>query len=412
MSHAIRRASTQRTAESQVAAAARRGSPTLLVVVIAYLIFIFLGIPDGMLGVAWPSIQGAFGLALGQMGVLLAASTAGFLLTSFSAGRLITGLGISRLLIIATVLRGAALVGMGLAPSWLFMVSAAFLFGLASGCVDGGLNTYFAMNLSPRLMNWLHASYGLGATFGPILMTTLLSLSLAWRWGYVIVGVLQASLALLIFARADAWQLRSAADSQSTARQLEKVSYRTTLRRPIVWINVMIFFLYSGLEITAGNWSYTLFTEGRGVPVATAGFWVSIYWASFTMGRFVFGIIADRVKPINATRVMIAIGGLAATLIWWNPVDLVSFLALALMGFVMAPIFPLLISTTPTRLGVRDATNAIGFQVAAASVGIAVMPGLAGAIAERTSLEAIPPFMVVATILLFVLHEVAVRKHA
>ena len=161
-----------------------------------------------------------------------------------------------------------------------------------------------------------------------------------------------------------------------------------------------------------GNWSSTLFPEGRGVPVATAGFWVSVYWASFTLGRFVFGIIADSVKPINATRVMIAIGGLAATLIWWNPVDLVSFLALALMGFVMAPIFPLLISTTPTRLGVRDATNAIGFQVAAASVGIAVMPGLAGAIAERTSLEAIPPFMVVATILLFVLHEVAVRKHA
>jgi fucose permease len=396
---------------STVTSVARRHSPALMVVVIAYLVFIFLGIPDGMLGIAWPSMRGDFGLALGQMGVLLTASTAGFLITSFSAGRLITVLGVSRLLIITTILRGLALIGMGLAPSWLALVAAFLVFGLASGGIDGGLNTYFAMNFSPRLMNWLHASFGLGATLGPILMTVLLSLDVAWRWGYIAVGLLQAALALLIFIRADAWELRSATHSDGAARKLEKISYRATLRRPIVWVNILIFFLYSGTEITAGNWMYTIFTESRGVAVTTAGFWVSVYWASFTAGRIVFGFVANRFKPIHATRAMIAVGALSATLIWWNPADLVSFLALALMGFAMSPIFPLLMSTTPARLGVADATNAIGFQVAGASIGIAVLPGLAGALAERTSLEVIPPFILAATILMFVLHEVAVRRH-
>jgi hypothetical protein len=247
-----------------VTGVARRHSPTLMVVVIAYLVFIFLGIPDGMLGIAWPSMRGDFGLALGQMGVLLTASTAGFLITSFSAGRLITVLGVSRLLIITTILRGLALIGMGLAPSWPALVAAFLVFGLASGGIDGGLNTYFAMNFSPRLMNWLHASFGLGATLGPILMTVLLSMEVAWRWGYIVVGLLQAALALLIFIRADAWELRSATHRDGAARKLEKISYRATLRRPIVWVNILIFFLYSGTEITAGNWMYTIFTESRG----------------------------------------------------------------------------------------------------------------------------------------------------
>jgi fucose permease len=174
-----------------------------------------------------------------------------------------------------------------------------------------------------------------------------------WRGagGYIVVGLLQAALALLIFIRADAWELRSATHSDGAARKLEKISYRATLRRPIVWVNIVIFFLYSGTEITAGNWMYTIFTESRGVAVTTAGFWVSVYWASFTAGRIVFGFVANRFNPIHATRAMIAVGALAATLIWWNPADLVSFLALALMGFAMSPIFPLLMSTTPCPVG-------------------------------------------------------------
>jgi fucose permease len=388
----------------------RQAASVLAVVAMAYAIFIVLGVPDGMLGVAWPSMQSTFGVALGQMGVLLLATTGGFLLTSFSAGRLITRLGIARLLILSLILRGAALGGMGLAPNWWFLIAAAFCFGVGSGAIDAGMNTYFAMNLSPRLMNWLHACFGLGATFGPLLMTTLLSNGIVWRWGYLILAAVHAVLAVWVLLRAGAWQPRPAAQTDAPPPPLTHKSYRATLSRPIVWVNIALFFFYTGTEVSAGNWAFTLFTEGRDVPVAVAGFWAAFYWGSFTFGRFVFGIIADRVNVVNAIRTMILLAILGAALLWWNPIDWVSFGGLALLGFALAPVFPLLISSTPTRLGVADATNAIGFQVGAASFGIAILPGLAGALAQRTSIEIVPPFLLVTTAIMFVLHELAVRK--
>ncbi len=383
----------------------------LALVLMAYAIFIALGVPDGMLGVAWPSMQTTFDVALGQMGVLLLATTLGFMVTSFSSGRLITKLGIANLLIVSLLVRGLSLAGMGLAPSWWALVGAAFCFGIGSGAIDAGMNTYFAMNLSPRLMNWLHACFGLGATFGPLLMTALLSAGIVWRWGYVILAAFHAVLAVWVLVRAGDWKPRPAATAAAPPLPAAHRSYRSTLRRWIVWVNIALFFFYTGTEVGAGNWAFTLFTEGRAVSVAVAGFWVSFYWGSFTFGRFVFGIFADRINVVNAIRTMILLAIAGATLMWWNPIEWLSFAGLALLGFALAPVFPLLISSTPSRLGLADATNAIGFQVGAASFGIAILPGLAGALAERTSIEVVPPFLITTAAIMFVLHEIAVRVH-
>lgn len=394
------------------AATSRRNtsSSTLAVIVTAYLIFIVLGFPDGMLGIAWPSMMATFGLQNAQMGTLLLASTLGFLVTSFNVGRLIGWFGISNLLIATNILRAVGLLGIGLAPEWSLLVVSAFFFGLGSGAIDGGLNTYFAMNLpSPRLMNWLHASFGLGATIGPIMMTALLSTGGVWRWGYVIVALVQVGMGLLVWARASAWQTR--ADTPAAEAAVSRTKARATLSRLIVWVNIALFFFYTGIEVTAGNWSYSLFTEARGIPVAVAGFWASLYWGSFTLGRFFFGIVADRFAVIPTVRAMCLTAIAAAACIWWNPADWVSFGGLVVLGFAMAPIFPLMITATPLRLGSGDANNAIGFQVAAASLGIGLLPGLAGLLADRFSLEIVGPFMVAGLVMMTILHEIAVRYH-
>ena len=394
------------------AASSRRStsSSALVVIVTGYLIFIVLGFPDGMLGIAWPSIMGTFGLQNAQMGTLLLASTLGFLVTSFNVGRLISWFGITNLLIAANILRAVGLLGIGLAPEWSLLVASAFFFGLGSGAIDGGLNTYFAMNLpSPRIMNWLHASFGLGATIGPIMMTALLSMGGVWRWGYVIVAAVQVGMGLLVWARASAWQTHAGTPAAEAATV--RTSSRATLARPIVWVNIAIFFCYAGIEVTAGNWSYSLFTQERGIPVAVAGFWASLYWGSFTLGRFFFGIVADRFAVIPTVRAMSLTAIVAAACIWWNPADWVSFAALLVLGFAMAPIFPLMITATPLRLGSGDANNAIGFQVAAASLGIGLLPGLAGLLADRFSLEIVGPFMVAGLVVMTILHEIAVRYH-
>jgi fucose permease len=261
-------------------------------------------------------------------------------------------------------------------------------------------------------MNWLHASFGLGATIGPILMTALVSNGLLWRWGYVLVGIGQALLAIGIIVRATDWRAVAQANVADRAGHptLPHRSLAATLARPLVWVNIGIYFCVAGVEATAGNWSFTLFTESRGVSVAVAGFWTSFYWASFTLGRFLFGFIADRVNVANALRLLMLLAVAAGALLWWNPANWVGFLGLAILGFALAPIFPLLVSSTPQRVGVADATNAVGFQVAAASLGIAILPGVAGILAQRLSPEIFPPFMILATLALIVLNEIAVRR--
>ena len=382
----------------------------LIVIVTAYLIFIILGVPDGMLGVAWPSMMKEFGLQNAQMGTMLFASTIGFLLTSFNTGRLVRWFGMSTLLVSSSAVRALGLLGIALAPQWFVLVGAAFIFGLGSGAIDGGMNTYFAMKVrSARLMNWLHASFGLGATIGPIMLTALFGLGVIWRWGYVIVALLQVAMALLVFLRAGDWQLR--VTEEESDGQAVRHSTRATLARPIVWVNIAIFFFYAGIEVTAGNWSYSLFTESRGVTPEVAGLITGLYWGSFTAGRFFFGIVANRFAVVPTIRAMAVTSVVAAALITWNPVNWVSFAGLLILGFALAPVFPLLMTATPQRLGNADANNAIGFQVAAASFGIGVLPGLAGALADRTSLEVIGPFMVAGLVAMTILHEVAVRYH-
>jgi fucose permease len=184
-----------------------------------------------------------------------------------------------------------------------------------------------------------------------------------------------------------------------------------TLRLPVVWLSIVMFFVFTGLELSGGQWPYTLFTEARSIEPAVAGIWVSIYWASLTVGRILFGIAASRIRVDTLLRAAMLGCICGAALIWWDPAEVqvlgihVSFVGLALLGFSLAPIFPLSMSNTQGLVGARHAPNAIGFQVAAASLGIAVLPGLAGVLAERRGLEVIGPFLLILAAIMLVLHE-------
>jgi fucose permease len=168
---------------------------------------------------------------------------------------------------------------------------------------------------------------------------------------------------------------------------------------------VALFFLYTGVEVTAGQWGFTLLSEARGLPVATAGAWVSAYWGTFTLGRVLFGTV-PLAAPLHML-LRLCLGGvvLGAALLWLGAADLLSLLGLVLMGLALAPIFPFLIATTPERLGPAHAANAIGFQVAAATLGGTVIPAGVGLLAGRTGLETIPSALLAAAGGLFILHE-------
>jgi fucose permease len=377
---------------------------------IAYLSYVLLGIPNGLLGVAWPSIQGSFGIPLDALGTLLTAVTIGYILASFNSGRLIAQIGIGLLLMTSSIVTGLGLLGYILAPTWGAMVLLGLLAGMGSGLVDAGLNTYVAASYSARHMNWLHACFGLGVTTGPALVTAVLNIGQSWRWGYVVVVVLQGLLAACFGLTRDQWKSTASAQTEpGVDSPAHKASGINTLRLPVAWLGIALFIVHPGIQFTAGQWAYSLFTEARAVAASTAGLWISVYWGSLTVGRLVLGGIADRLGVDTLLRICIIGILLWSLVLWWNISDTLNFLALALIGFALAPLFPSLISRTPERVSTAHAANVIGFQVAAGSVGIALVPGIAGVLAENLGLEIIGPFLVIATILLLLLHEAIAR---
>lgn len=340
-----------------------------------------MGIPGGLLGLAWPSIRDLFGLSASAIGALLLADTVGFMVTSFGSGLLMTRFGAGMALLAGSTLRGVALIFILFAPSWPALILAAFGMGLGSGVIDAGLNTYISGYRSTRLLNWLHGCFGLGATVGPLILTALFAAGFVWRWGYVLAGVIQLAVAVMLLLTLTRWKLHSSQGSSS--EPVRAASPLQTLRMPMVLLGIVTFLVYAGLEVATGQWSFSLFTEGRAIPVTTAGVWVSLYWGSFTVGRFFFGALGDRLGVTNLVRSMLALAGVGAAMLWVAPLPMFNFLGLIVIGFALAPVFPLLISVTPQLVGPRHTANAIGFQVGAASLGIAVLPWMAGVLVEQ-----------------------------
>ncbi len=377
------------------------------VLIIAYLAFIIiLGVPEGLLGVGWPSIRDTFGLANDAVGVLLTAGTLGYMLASSNSGSIIARLGVGRALTAGAFLRSIALFGYAISPIWPVMISLGFVTGLGSGTIDAGLNTYVAANYSARYMNWLHASYGIGATLGPLVMTAVLNTGASWRWGYAMVGALQVGMALVVALTRKQWRTTTQSAEVESAPPIKPASALNTLRRPMVWLGIILLFTAAGIEWVAGQWAYTLLAEGRGVAEDVAGLWTSIYWGSFTIARILAGVVVARIGSIALLRTSMVGVIVGAALIGLNSGSPLSFLGLAAMGFSIAPVFPLLISCTPARVGLEHAANAIGFQIGAAGLGIAILPGLAGVLATQLdNLEVIGPYMTAIAIALFLLHE-------
>ncbi|MBC8077634.1 MAG: MFS transporter, partial [Chloroflexales bacterium] len=223
------------------------------------------------------------------------------------------------------------------------------------------------------------------------------------RAGYAIVAVVQLALAAAFVLTRQRWDRPSSAASGQPPTPGAPLA--ATLRLPLVWLAIALFFVYTGMEVATGNWAFSLLTEARGVSPALAGTWVSLYWASLTLGRILFGFLVQWVAPHTLLRWCMAASVLGALLIWVNLALHLTFAGIALLGLALAPQFPLLISATPGYLGLRHANNGVGVQVAAASLGGALLPSLIGVLARARGLEVIGPFLFIAALIMTALFE-------
>ncbi|MDB5345248.1 MAG: exuT [Schlesneria sp.] len=373
-----------------------------LLLAIAYLGFISLGFPDPVAGVAWPSVRQAFSLHQSGFGLVFIALGCGYCASGFFGGKLTTVLGLGNLLWISSGLVAMAMLGSGVAPAWPFFVACGVIWGLGSGGIDAGLNAYVSTHFSARHMNWLHACYSVGATLGPLLMTAVLVRGGSWRLGYELVGGILLAMAVLFFVTRERWN-DSPRAAEGPADQ--PVSMKTALQEPMVWLQIVIFFLYVGLEFTVGQWSFTVLTESRGVRPDIAGTLASSYYGAIGVGRVLSGLIASRVGLDRLLRVAMLIVLVGVLLFaFGKPVE-VGSAGLVIIGLGLAPIFPCLMTMTPVRLGAGIATHAVGFQVSSGMLGAALVPGLAGLFAEKLGLEVVAQFAMALAALLFVAHE-------
>ena len=362
--------------------------------------FVFLGLPDGMLGTAWPSMRATFGAPVGDLGLILLISTIGSVLVTAVVGPLIRRLGVPALLTMAGVLAAIGYGGFAAAPGLWLVLSVAVLLGVSAGSMDAGLNTAVALTGRQRLLNLLHGAYGVGTAIGPLVVTAAI-LTGSWRPAYLVQVALDLLMAVLWRRQRRRDQALAAAEGPAqTAEPAPPPSDGWSRRRytGVVIAGMSVFFVYTGLEVGAGQWEASFCRGHLHLSAGATGLAAFGYWGALTAVRI---SLALRPVPLQAVvRWGSGIGVLATAVIWWQPGAAVTVAAFAVLGGALAGVFPALIALTPVRLGGQRARNVISWQVGAAAAGGAGVSAVIGLLIGATSLAVLGPAITVLAVIL------------
>jgi fucose permease len=370
--------------------------------------FVVLGMPDGMLGTAWPAMRHDFGVPVGDLGLILLVNTVGSVAVAAAVGGLIRRLGAAAVLAVAGA--GAALGGIGYAaaPGLWLVLSVGPLVGAAAGMVDGGLNTVVALKGRPRLLNLLHGFYGVGTAIGPLLVTAAI-LAGSWRPAYLVLAALNVVVAScwIIYRRGvpapgTSSAAAAAGRGEQPAEMIEPAqdwSHRRVVA--VLTLGLVVFFVYTGLEVSAGQWETSYLRGHLGLSASAAGLASFGYWGSLTAVRIGLALPAKPVPAWTVIRYGLLVSIVACGLVWWQPGPVVVVLAFALLGASLAGVFPALIAVTPQRIGTERARHAIAWQVGAAAAGGSGISAFIGLLIDRTSLAVLAPAIVVLSLVLF-----------
>lgn len=380
---------------------------------IIYLSFISLGLPDGLLGSAWPSIYPQFQVPVSYAGILSMIISLGTIVSSLQSDRLTRKLGTGKVTAVSVGITAAALFGFSVSSSFWMLCLWAIPYGLGAGSVDASLNNYVALHYESRHMSWLHCMWGIGAAGGPYIMGFALTRGMSWNAGYRIVAVLQLLLTLILVFSLPLWKKRPrtvvSGGKEAAARTL---SLKEILRIPGAKEVFIAFFCYCALEQTAGLWASSYLHLFKGVPSETAAFYASMFYIGITAGRALSGFLTMRFSDVQMIRMGCGIIG-AGGLILRLPLGAeVSLAGLIVVGLGCAPVYPCVIHSTPDHFGAENSQAIIGVQMASAYVGSCLMPPVFGFLANHISVSLLPFYLLAILALLAVMHEKLIRKTA
>lgn len=377
----------------------------LFLLILCFVGFIALGLPDAVIGVAWPSIRHEFDLEIDALGPLFISATTASVIASTFSGPILSRLGIGRLLGLSCLLTALALFGYTLAPAWTVIIALGLLTGFGAGAIDAAINTHAAIQYSARVVNVLHAFYGVGAAAGPALMTAMLASGHQWRDGYRIIVAVEFVLAIVFLATRRFWPPATHVHEDHRPARLVD-----TLKVGKVQLSLLIFLIYTGCEAAAGAWIFSLLYESRDLATAAAGTAVTLYWVGLFASRLGYAFLPKEVRPtvVIGACIVAALGSAIALALHLHPV--VDTVAIFLLGFAAGPIFPSLIATTPARVGPQHTTNAVGLQISMASIGLAALPALCGVSADTFGLESVPLLLAAGWTILLGAYSVLARQ--
>ena len=340
-----------------------------------YLSFISLGLPDSVLGSAWPAMTVSLNAPLWGAGLIQMLISFCTIISSLNSARLIRKFGTGRLTAISVATTALALLGFSLAKNYAFLLLMAVPLGLGAGAVDAGLNNYVALHCEAKHMSWLHCFWGVGTIIGPMILSAVLRVGGSWRMGYRAVGLMQCAVSALLFATLGMWK-RS--DIQQEEREAKTLGVLDVLRLPGAKAGMMTFFGYCAVESTLGLWGATYISQVRGVSEAMAASFGAVFYIGITVGRAASGFMAMKLLPKQMVRLGQALG---CVLMMIPAGSTLSGIGLVVCGLGCAPIYPNIIQDTPVNYGAENSQAAIGVQMAFAYVGSTFLPSIFGALA-------------------------------
>lgn len=378
----------------------------VLLLVIIYLAFISLGLPDAMLGSAWPSMYTGLGVSVGSAGILAMIISAGTVVSSLFSGRVIKRFGTGAVTAVSVLMTAVALLGFSFANSFTVLCILAIPMGLGAGCVDSALNNFVALHYKAKHMSWLHCFWGVGASIGPLIMSYSLVRLQSWHAGYRLVSILQFLLVLVLFMSLPLWKKVQPVVKETTPGHT--FSFKKLIILPKAKQALILFICYCGIEQTVNLWGSSYLVMIRGISEVTAARWISLYFIGITLGRFISGFLAIKFSHkimVRLGEIFIAMGLIVLLLPLHNYCMLIGLFTI---GLGLAPIFPSLIHETPITFGKEYSQAMIGLQMASAYIGAAIIPPFFGVLGAKLSYGLFPAFI---GILLAIMIVMALQLH-
>lgn len=391
---------------------------TQLLLAIIYLAFISLGLPDSLLGSAWPTMYIQFDVPISYAGIISMIISAGTIVSSLQSDRLTKKLGTGKVTAISVAATAVALFGFSFSHSFWALCLWAIPYGLGAGSVDASLNNYVALHYESRHMSWLHCMWGVGATAGPYIMGIALSMGQGWNMGYRYIGIIQVILTSVLIFSLPLWKGRT---EETEVEELQTdpaengkkvLSVREILKISGAREVMLCFFCYCALEQTAGLWASSYLTLHKGVSSEMAAIFASLFYIGITVGRAISGFITMKLNDIQMIRLGqgIIVAGIVAMILPGS--NILAMAGLVLIGLGCAPIYPCVIHSTPAHFGADKSQAIIGVQMAFAYIGTMLMPPLFGMIARGISVALLPFYLFTILVVMIIMHELLTKKTA